>query len=240
MKRFIFPIILPGAIMALCTMAMAHPHKPDTEDTVDNTPKVERIWPNFGQKTDNEKAVKKIDMADKEAKRDKDIKKKSYSSATGGNDTMDAEEFTQRLERRFERHAKKIDRNLDRAKSKNEFLKSQREIESLEDLGDAAHALEDLLSESGILSGLGDMIIDLADDFEIDSSDEGVSLNFEGKRLGRLKMDKDSQDGVGIEGFGKNMSVNKEVIRKNGKTKTRIVIELDGDEEFDIELTPKN
>jgi len=36
------------------------------------------------------------------------------------------------------------------------------------------------------------------------------------------------------------MSVNKEVIRKNGKTKTRIVIELDGDEEFDIELTPKN
>jgi len=220
MKR----LILPVAIMGLCTVAMAHPHNSDTDIKADE-PKVERIWPNFGKK-----AERKSDTA-------KSFKK---GLRVESGDTMDAEDFTDRLERRFERHAKKMERNLERAKAKNKFLKDNHEIESLEDIGDAARALEDMLSESGILSSLADMMVDLADDFEIDSSDDGVSLNFEGKRLGRLKMDKDSRESFGLEGFGKNMSVNREVIRKNGKTKTRIVIEMDGDEEFDIEVKPKD
>ena len=36
------------------------------------------------------------------------------------------------------------------------------------------------------------------------------------------------------------MTIEKEVIKRDGKTKTRIVIEVDGDEEFDIDLRPKN
>ena len=57
--------------------------------------------------------------------------------------------------------------------------------------------------------------------------------------MGRLKVDKDTDESFDIEGFGRNLTIDKKVIRKNGKTKTRIIIEMDGDEEFDIDLTPK-
>ena len=203
MKRIIFPV----AILALSAVAIAHPHKSDEAEA---KPKVERIWPNFGKKSDMRDA-----------------------------DTMDAEEFGTRLEKRFERHARDMDKKLDKAKVKSRFLKEDQDIETLEDIRDAAVALEGLLSDSGIISGLADMMLDFADNFDVESSDEGVSLNFEGKRLGRLKVDKDSDESFDIEGFGRNLSIDKKVIRKNGKTKTRIIIEMDGDEEFDIDLKPK-
>jgi len=215
MKR----LILPVSVLAFSTVAFAHPHK---SDDVEEKSKVERIWPNFGKKSEAEKKIKKID------------RKRSKNSQT-----MDVEDFATRLEKRFERHAEDMDRKFDKAKAKNKFLKKDMEIETLEDIRDAAKGLEDLLSDSGVISGLADMMLDLADDFEVESSDDGVSLNFEGKRLGRLKMDKDSDESFDIEGFGRNLTIDKKVIRKNGKTKTRIVIEMDGDEEFDIDLTPK-
>lgn len=226
MKRIIFPV----AILALSAVAIAHPHKSDETET---KPKAERIWPNFG---------KKSDMRDADTKTDEKVVKKVIRMKRKGanlDDTMDAEEFGARLEKRFERHASDMDKKLDKAKIKNRFLKEDQDIETLEDIRDAAVALEDLLSDSGIISGLADMMLDFADDFEVESSDEGVSLNFEGKRLGRLKVDKDSDENFDIEGFGRNLSIDKKVIRKNGKTKTRIVIEMDGDEEFDIDLKPK-
>ena len=238
MKR----IILPICLLALSAAAFAHPHKSD--DTSEDT-QVQRVWPFFGDKakpqkdtsdTKAEKELKKVIRV--ERKKDEDKKKaKSYGSGSG--DTMDADEFGDRLERRFERHAKTMERKLDRAKSRNKFLKEDREIETVEDIRDAAKAIENLLAESGVISGLADLVLDLADDFDIESSEDGVSLNFEGKRLGRLKVDKDTDESFDIEGFGHNLTIDKKVIRKNGKTKTRIVIEMDGDEEFDIDLTPK-
>ena len=226
MKRILFPI----AILALSAVAIAHPHKSDETEA---NPKVERIWPNFGKKSDKHDADTKTD--EKVIKKVIRMKRKDVTS----DDTMDAAEFGARLEKRFERHARDMDKKLDKAKVKNRFLKEDRDIETLEDIRDAAVALEDLLSDSGIISGLADMMLDFADDFDVESSDEGVSLNFEGKRLGRLKVDKDSDESFDIEGFGRNLSIDKKVIRKNGKTKTRIVIEMDGDEEFDIDLKPK-
>ena len=238
MKR----ILLPISLLALSAAAFAHPHKSDdaTEDT-----QVQRVWPFFGDKaksqkdtsdTKAEKELKKVIRV--ERKKDEDKKKaKSYGSGSGN--TMDAEEFGARLEKRFERHAKNMERKLDNAKSRHKFLKEDREIETVEDIRDAAKAIENLLADSGVISGLADMVLDLADDFDIESSEDGVSLNFEGKRLGRLKVDKDTDESFDIEGFGRNLTIDKKVIRKNGKTKTRIIIEMDGDEEFDIDLTPK-
>jgi len=201
-------LILPVSVLAFSTVAFAHPHK---TDNVEDKSKVERIWPNFGKKSDTQKDAQ----------------------------TMDAEDFAARLEKRFERHAENMDKKFDKAKAKNKFLKKDMEVETLEDIRDVAKGLEDLLSDSGVISGLADMMLDLADDFEVESSDDGVALNFEGKRLGRLKIDKDSDESFDIEGFGRNLTIDKKVIRKNGKTKTRIIIEMDGDEEFDIDLTPK-
>ena len=238
MKR----IILPISLLALSAAAFAHPHK---SDEANEEPQVQRVWPFFGDKVKSQKNESNI-KAEKETKKvvrikpkpttdDEDKKDKSY----GSGNTMDAEEFGARLEKRFERHAKNMERKLDNAKSRHKFLKEDREIETVEDIRDAAKAIENLLADSGVISGLADMVLDLADDFDIESSEDGVSLNFEGKRLGRLKVDKDTDESFDIEGFGRNLTIDKKVIRKNGKTKTRIIIEMDGDEEFDIDLTPK-
>lgn len=238
MKR----IILPISLLALSAAAFAHPHK---SDEANEEPQVQRVWPFFGDKVKSQKNESDI-KSEKETKKvvrikpkpttdDKDKKDKSY----GSGNTMDAEEFGARLEKRFERHAKNMERKLDNAKSRHKFLKEDREIETVEDIRDAAKAIENLLADSGVISGLADMVLDLADDFDIESSEDGVSLNFEGKRLGRLKVDKDTDESFDIEGFGRNLTIDKKVIRKNGKTKTRIIIEMDGDEEFDIDLTPK-
>ena len=85
------------------------------------------------------------------------------------------------------------------------------------------------------------MVLELADDFDVETSDGGVSLKFDGERIGRVKVkrDKHTESAFDVEGFGRNMTVEKEVIKRNGKTKTRIVIEVDGDEEFDIDFKPK-
>jgi len=86
------------------------------------------------------------------------------------------------------------------------------------------------------------MMLDLAEDFDVEATDEGLSLKFDGDRIGRVKIkrDKHTESSLDVEGFGRNMTIEKEVIRRDGKTKTRIVIEVDGDEEFDIDLRPKN
>lgn len=226
MKRIIFPI----AILGLSAVAIAHPHK---SDDVQETAKTERVWPFFGKSEGSKLDSQNEDSAKKVEKRVVRIKRKERD------ETMDAEEFGARLEKRFEGHARALDEKLETAKTKNRFLKKDRDIETLEDIRDAANALEDLISDSGLISGLADMMIEFADDFEVENSDDGVSLNFEGKRLGRLKVEKDKDESFDIEGFGRNLKIDKQVIQKNGKTKTRIVIEIDGDEDFDIDLKPK-
>lgn len=135
-----------------------------------------------------------------------------------------------------------MERSLKKAEAKNDFISKNREIKNAEDLRDAARAIEDLISESGVISSFADMMLDLAEDFDVEATDEGLSLKFDGDRIGRVKIkrDKHTESSLDVEGFGRNMTIEKEVIRRDGKTKTRIVIEVDGDEEFDIDLRPKN
>lgn len=205
-------ILFPAALIAFSGAAMAHPHKTESEDK----PTVsERIWPYFGKKAENEATT---------------------------DDTLTGSEFASRLETRIEKHSRKLERAFDEAKSKNDFLSEGREINSANDLRDAAEALEDLMADFGLVSGLADMMLSLAEDFDIETSDEGLSLSFDGDRIGRVKMkrDKHTDSSFDIEGFGRNMTIEKEVIKRGGKTKTRIVIEVDGDEEFDIDFRPRS
>jgi len=210
MKRIIFPI----ALLVMSGAALAHPHKDDTTNT---TSKTERSWPFFGKKSD------KTNDADE-------------------TETISGSDFASRLEKRFEKHSKKIERSFKEAEAKNDFIGKDRDIKNANDIREAARAIEDLISDSGVISSLADMMLDIADDFDIETTDEGLSLNFEGDRIGRVKMkrDKHTESAFGLEGFGRNMTIEKEVIKRDGKTKTRIVIEVDGDEEFDIDLKPKN
>lgn len=138
------------------------------------------------------------------------------------------------------KHSAKMERSLEKAKKNGRMVELDGDIKSADDIREAARAIEDMISESGMMSNLADMMIDLAGDFDIEESDGGVSLNFDGKRMGRIKRSRNSDDSLDIEGFGRNLTIDKKVIRKNGKSKTRIVIEMDGDEDVDIELSPKD
>ncbi len=214
MKRVIFPI----AVLALSGMALAHPHK---DETASETAKTERSWPYFGNKKQDKKDPQ--DSAD-------DTK------------TLSASDFASRLEKRFEKHADKMERSFKEAETKNDFIGKDREIKNTDDLRDAARAIEDLISESGVISSFADMMLDFAEDFDVEATDEGLSLKFDGERIGRVKVkrDKHTESSLAVEGFGRNMTIEKEVIKRDGKTKTRIVIEVDGDEEFDIDFKPRN
>ena len=209
-------IIVPIALIALSGVAMAHPHTPENDTP---SAKTERSWPYFGKKAKEQK---------------EELESRSES--------LTASEFAQRLEKRFAAHSNKFERALEKAESKNEFIREGREIKNADDIRDAARAIEDLVSESGLISSLADMMLGLAEDFDVEATDDGLSLKFDGDRIGRVKVrrDKHTDRSLDVEGFGRNMTIEKEVIKRNGKTKTRIVIEVDGDEEFDIDLKPKN
>lgn len=206
-------LLFPIAVLAFSNTAMAHPHNEDAET---EKPKTDWTWPYFSKK-------------ETAAKSDKDT-------------TVSGAEFAERLEKRFEKHSQKLERSFKEAELNAEFMKQGREIKSAEDIREAARAIEDLISESGVISNFADMMLDLADDFDMENSDDGLSLKFDGERIGRVKLrrDKHTDSSLDLEGFGRNMTVEKDVIKRNGKTKTRIVIEVDGDEEFDIDLKSKN
>lgn len=214
MKRIILPMTLTVALFAANGIAFAHPHQDEAKT---GTPKTDRTWPYFG-------------------------KSDKTSSASDNEKSMSGSEFADRLEKRFEKHSAKLDQALKDAENKNSFLKQNRDIKNGDDIKEAARALEDLISDSGLISSLADMMVELADDFDVEASDGGVSLKFDGERIGRVKVkrDKHTESALDLEGFGRNMTVEKEVIKRDGKTKTRIVIEVDGDEEFDIDFKPKD
>lgn len=210
MKRVFFPL----AIIALSNLAWGHPHK---DNSPSETEKKERIWPYFGKKA-----------------KDRQVEQSSKP--------LSPSEFTNRLEERFEKHSEKLERSFRNAEVKNKFINDGREIKSADDLREAARAIEELISESGVVSGFADMMLDLAEDFDIETTEEGLSLKFDGDRIGRvsIKRDKHTESSLDVEGFGRNMTIEKEVIKRDGKTKTRIVIEVDGDEDFDIDFKPRN
>ena len=210
MKRLIILMM----VLAISGLTWAHPHK---DETGSDSKKAERSWPYFG-------------------------KKKQDKEAAQASKAISASDFTARLEKRIAKHSDKIEKSFKDAEAKNDFIGKDRKIQNADDLRDAARAIEDLISESGVISSFADMMLDLAEDFDVEATDDGLSLKFDGDRIGRVKVkrDKHTESSVDVEGFGRNMTIEKEVIKRDGKTKTRIVIEVDGDEEFDIDLRPKN
>ena len=167
-------------------------------------------------------------------------------------------EFEQDLNAHFERHAKTLRDALNSAKgTKSRIImkelssdddtalagsgvKSSKRIEIIEnpeDLREAARSLQNMLAESGILESLADVIIELAEDVEIEDTGEGMRLSFDGKRIGGFSIDEDTEQ-LSIETMGSNTTIEKETVIENGKKKTRIVIETDSND-VDFDIVPK-
>ncbi len=111
-------------------------------------------------------------------------------------------------------------------------------IENPEELRSAARSIQNMLADSGILESLADVVIDLAEDIEIDDTGNGMRLSFNGNRIGGFSMDED-KDSLSIETMGNNTTIEKDVFIENGKKRTRIVITTDGDN-VDFDIVPKS
>lgn len=180
--------------------------------------------------------------------------KKLDKSANGKTQEEVMEFLTDKdLEAHFERHKKALEKSMEKAKTSSRILRrsltdnaedtkvdgspdtAQRHvtkrikiIKNPDELRDTARSLQNMLSESGIIEELADIVIELAEDIEIEDTKGGMRLSFDGKRIGGFSMDEDGNS-LSIESLGGNTTIEKEVFTENGKKKTRIIIETDSD-----------
>jgi len=238
------PITLKRSVLtltALCIigpLAFAHPHDTPKTSQVE-TPKVEskKVWPYFGKKSEPTSKTDIIEGADEDIIIIKKVRVKD-----GDNSTI---ELPHDLEKHFKHHADKMRIKIKRAEDQHEkamqkfqrkFEKDTKDLSDPDALRDAAKNIEVLIAESGIFSNFADIIADFAEDIEVENNDKGLALKFDGKTLGKLKMENYNDDSFELEGLGRNLTIDKKVITKNGKTKTRIIIEMDGGEDIDLEF----
>lgn len=139
------------------------------------------------------------------------------------------------LDAYFEKHAKRLAETFG-----TESGNTQNRLTIIDDpeaLRNAARDIQNMLADSAVLENLADTIIALAEDIEITDTGDGMSFSFDGKKLGAVE--KKGEDGVSIEAFGKNTTIEKDVTIENGKKRTRIVIETDADNDVEYEVVPK-
>ena len=158
---------------------------------------------------------------------------------------------TSSLDAYFEKHAKSLKdsmRKIENRETKTSNLRTDetsskttgRRIDIIEDpesLRAAAKDIQNMLADSGFLENIADMVIDLAEDIDIVETENGMSLSFDGDRLGAIN--KTDKDGLSIETFGKNTTIEKESFVENGRKKTRIIIETDADNDVEYDIVPK-
>lgn len=192
------------------SLAFAHPHDEEAPHTSDTKVKI----------------IKKMVKDDTESKTQDETFESHF------------DEHRARLKSRMEKVESKHKRAIEKY-SKNFDFKGEDLLSNPESLREAARSLEGIIAESGLISNLADMLADLAEDVEITDSEDGTSLKFDGKEIGRFKAERDSDDSVEIETLGRNMTLEKETYMKDGKKKTRIIIEMDGGDDVEVEVKPK-
>lgn len=218
-------LILAAAFAALSSTAtFAHPHDKEKAEPAKKT------WPYFGD-SKTTKDTKKVLIIEESKSEEDDSESTELPKALKG------------MEAYFKKHADRMSKDVERAKRKHSFPEFDGEtlMDNPEELREAAKALEDMLAESDILENMASLFIGLAEKIEVDSGDKGMTLRFDGETLGSLNIEREGKmnDLISIEGLGANMEVEKDVIIKNGRKRTRIIIEMDTDEDADIDVKPE-
>ena len=109
-----------------------------------------------------------------------------------------------------------------------------------DELTDALEAMTELLAEGELLDEMGETMTSLAARVEIETDSDGeAALIFDDKDMVRIqrKSDRklDADDHLTISGLGRNLRIERETRIEDGKEKTRIVIEMDGGGDVDID-----
>ena len=150
----------------------------------------------------------------------------------------ETEILAEKIEDKLSEHKVEIAKSSSRLKRKLEKGLEKSDGEVSEDIEVAMDVLEEAFSEDGLFRTLAFMMGDFAEGIDMDSDGGETTISFEGAKIAQIKRKKsrDSEDHFEISGLGKNLTIDREEIIKDGKSKTRIVIDMDGESEIDITL----
>jgi len=106
-----------------------------------------------------------------------------------------------------------------------------------EDAKVKAKAGGEAIIDSEMISRMADLLGDFAARVEVERGEgDGSAIWFDGDEVVRFKRDRNVDDRLSMTGLGKNLTVERETVIKDGKARTRIVIEMDGGEDMEIDL----
>lgn len=157
-------------------------------------------------------------------------------------DVMSGEELTEKLNDKLSKHRVKIAKSMSKVKRDLNKNGNKSDGDFAEEMETVADALEEVFAENGLFRDLTVMMSDFAGDVDLESSDGVTVLKFDGSTLGKIerKKSRNSEDSLSISGLGQNLTLDRETVIENGKSKTRIVIEMEGGDGIDITLPQSN
>ena len=150
----------------------------------------------------------------------------------------DAEILSEKIDEKLSEHKLEIAKSTARLKRKLEKGQAKADGDVSEEIEVVMNVLEEAFADGGLFRDLAAMFGDFAEDLDIESDDGKTVLLFDGAKVGEIARSKsrDSEDSFSISGLGKNLTFDRETIVTDGKSKTRIIIDMDGEDEIDITL----
>jgi len=150
----------------------------------------------------------------------------------------EAEILMEKIEDKLSDHRVDIAKSSARLKRKLEKGQAKAEGDVGKEMDVMMDVMEEAFSEDGVIRDLAALFADLAEDLDVDRDGGSTTISFDGTNIAEIERTKsrDNEDSISIIGLGKYLTLDRETIVKNGKSKTRIVIDMDGEDEMDITL----
>lgn len=157
-------------------------------------------------------------------------------------DQTEAEILSEKIEDKLSEHKVEIAKSTARLKRKLDRGQAKADGDISKEMEVVMDVLEEAFAEDGLFRDLAAMMGDFAEDIDLDADNGKTVLRFDGAKIGEMKRSKsrDSEDSFSISGLGKNLTIDRETIVKDGKSKTRIIIDMDGDDEIEITLPKRD
>lgn len=146
--------------------------------------------------------------------------------------------LSEKIENKLSEHKVEIAKSTARLKRKLDKGQAKADGDVSEEIEVVMDVMADAFSDGGLFRDLAAMFSDFAEDIDVEKEGNQTVLLFDGAKVGEIKRQKtrDSEDRFSISGLGKSLTLDRETIVKDGKSKTRIVIDMDGGDEIDITL----
>lgn len=150
----------------------------------------------------------------------------------------DANVLAEKIDDKLSEHKLEIAKSTARLKRKIEKGQANADGDVTEEIEVVMDVLEEAFAEEGLFRDLAAMFGDFAQDLNVETDNGTTVLMFDGAKVGQIEHQKsrDSEDRISISALGKYLTLDRETIVENGKSKTRIIIDMDGEDELDISL----